>query len=156
MASGNALNPLLVGTFAPAFTGLAIRRFGFELPGRTDSVARARRLLRERMLRWGLGDDHLDAVALVATELFTNAVVHTESERVLCELRDAEGQLRIAVQDQGCPPGEPRLCRISEDERGRGLLLVDAVSSAWGAHDAQPGPGRIVWAELALDLEGPC
>ncbi|UNM16503.1 ATP-binding protein [Streptomyces formicae] len=134
----------------------AVRRFGFELPGRTESVARARRLIHERMRRWGIGGDPLDAVALVASELFTNAVVHTASERVLCELHDAEGQLRIAVQDQGCPPGEPRLRRISEEERGRGLLLVDAVSSAWGAHDARPGPGRIVWAELALDAGRTC
>ncbi|MFD7445026.1 ATP-binding protein [Streptomyces sp. NPDC059909] len=156
MAPGNALSPQLVGPYAPVSAVPAIRRFGFELPGRTDSVARARRLIRERMQRWGIGGDPLDTVALVASELFTNAVVHTASDRVLCELRDTEGQLRIAVQDEGCPPGEPRLCRVSEDERGRGLLLVDAVSSAWGAHDAQPGPGRIVWAELALDAWRPC
>ncbi|MGW1884955.1 ATP-binding protein [Streptomyces sp. NPDC001970] len=153
MAPGNALSPQLVDPYAPVST---VRRFGFELPGRTDSVARARRLIQERMQRWGIGGDPLDTVALVASELFTNAVVHTVSERVLCELRDTEGQLRIAVQDQGWPPGEPRLRRASEDERGRGLLLVDAVSSAWGAHDAKPGPGRIVWAELALDAGRPC
>ncbi|MER6995615.1 ATP-binding protein [Streptomyces sp. NPDC000410] len=128
----------------------AIRRFGFELPGRTESVARARRLIRERMLRWGIGGDLLDTMALVVSELFTNAVVHTASDRVQCELRDLEGQLRIAVRDQGCPPGEPRLCRSPEDERGRGLVLVDAMCSAWGAHDVRPGPGRIVWAELTL------
>ncbi|MFD7227874.1 ATP-binding protein [Streptomyces sp. NPDC059881] len=149
MAPGNALRPLLVGQYQPA-SAPAIRRFGFELPGRTDSVARARRLIRERMQRWGLGEDLFDTMALVASELFTNAVVHTASERVLCELHDVPGQLRIAVQDQGCPPGEPRLRQVSAEERGRGLLLVDAVSSAWGAHDAHPGPGRVVWAELAL------
>ncbi|MFE7773537.1 ATP-binding protein [Streptomyces sp. NPDC057445] len=152
MAPGNARSTQFVDPY-PVST---IRRFGFELPGRTDCVARARRLIHERMLRWGIGGDHLDTVALIASELFTNAVVHTASERVLCELRDAEGQLRIAVQDQGHPPGEPRLHALSPDERGRGLLLVDAVSSAWGAHDAQPGPGRIVWAELALDAGRPC
>lgn len=152
MAPGNTLRPVPVDPFAVP----TIRRFGFELPGRTDSVARARRLIRERMLRWGLGGELLDTVALVASELFTNAVVHTVSERVLCELRNAEGQLRIAVQDQGCPSGEPRLRRFSDDEHGRGLLLVDAVTSAWGAHDASPGPGRIVWAELALGTGRPC
>ncbi|MEU2429218.1 ATP-binding protein [Streptomyces sp. NPDC007861] len=144
---------------SPVPPAQAVRRFGFELPGRTESVARARRLIHERMRRWGIGGDPLDTVALVASELFTNAVVHTASDRVLCELRelrDDEGQLRIAVQDQGCPPGEPRLRRISAEERGRGLLLVDAVSSAWGAHDARPGPGRIVWAELALDAGRTC
>ncbi|MEI5009291.1 ATP-binding protein [Streptomyces sp. NPDC087659] len=150
MAPGNTLRPVIAVPRQPASPVPAIRRFGFELPGRADSVARARHLIQERMMRWGVDRSHFDTVALVASELFTNAVVHTASQRVLCELHDVPGQLRIAVQDEGCPPGEPRLRRDSTEEGGRGLLLVDAVSSAWGAHDAHPGPGRVVWAELAL------
>ncbi|WP_026281510.1 ATP-binding protein [Streptomyces sp. ICN441] len=150
MAPGNTLRPVLAVPRRPDSPVPAIRRFGFELPGRADSVGRARHLIQDRMTRWGIDESHFDTMALVASELFTNAVVHTASRRVLCELHDVPGQLRIAVQDEGCPPGEPRLRRVSAEEGGRGLLLVDAVSSAWGAHDAHPGPGRVVWAELAL------
>ncbi|MEU7278183.1 ATP-binding protein [Streptomyces sp. NPDC045431] len=126
------------------------------MPARAESVARARRLADDRLVRWQLGREVRDTVALVVSELFTNAVVHTGSGRVVCELRDQGGRLCIAVQDEGCPAAEPRLRHVDAEERGRGLLLVEAVCGAWGAHDARHGAGRVVWAELALDdVDGP-
>lgn len=98
---------------------------------------------------WEVDGTVCEAVTLVVSELVTNAVVHTASCRVICELRDCGERLRVSVQDEGCPAAEPRLRRGSPEEGGRGLLLVDAVSSAWGAHDARHGAGRVVWAELA-------
>jgi hypothetical protein len=35
---------------------------------------------------------------------------------------------------------------VSDDEHGRGLLLVDSLASAWGV-DASP-PGKAVWFQL--------
>nr|WP_063835385.1 ATP-binding protein [Streptomyces sp. NRRL S-118] len=128
-----------------------LRRFAFELPARAESVARARRLVRDRLAVWRVEGDVLDTATLVVSELFTNAVVHTASGRVVCELRDVGGRLRIAVQDEGCPAAEPRLRQVDAEERGRGLLLVEAMCGAWGAHHARHGAGWIVWAELALD-----
>ncbi len=90
------------------------------------------------------------------SELVTNAVVHTASARVVCELRRLENRLRIAVQDQGHQPGGPRLGAGADDEHGRGLLLVDTMCSAWGSRDAGDGSGRIVWAELPHGSEHSC
>ncbi|MFG3497423.1 ATP-binding protein [Streptomyces sp. NPDC047928] len=132
-----------------------VRRFAFELPARAESVARARHLVGERLLRWRIGQDVRDTAELVVSELFTNAVVHTGSSRVVCELRDRGERLRIAVHDEGCPAG-PRLRHVDAEECGRGLLLVDAVAGSWGAHDARYGAGRVVWAELAHGVAGAC
>lgn len=121
-----------------------------------ESVAGARRLTRAWLADWRQAGDALDAAVLIVSELVTNAVVHTASARVVCELRCDESRLRISVQDQGHQPGGPRLSLTAEGEHGRGLLLVDSMSSAWGSHDAGNHSGRIVWAELPYGSEQAC
>ncbi|MEV6652057.1 ATP-binding protein [Streptomyces sp. NPDC051219] len=152
MAPGNALTPRIVGLFP----GDRVRHFGFELPARGESVAVARHRLREWLLGRQIGADTRDTAALIVSELVTNAVVHTASDRIGCELTDSAGRLRIAVQDQGVVPTGPRLRRVAPEEGGRGLLLVDALCSAWGAHQDGSGPGPVVWAELRHGTGGPC
>ncbi|MEV5950642.1 ATP-binding protein [Streptomyces sp. NPDC051993] len=148
MAPGNALIPQLTG----AYSGISVRRHTFDLAARTESVALARRRSRDLLTGWGHHEELHETAELVISELVTNAVVHTAGDYILCELTDHQSLLRIAVRDLGCGTAGPRLCHSAdEEERGRGLLLVDAVSSSWGTHDAPYGPGRIVWAELAHD-----
>lgn len=126
----------------------AERRFRFELAAHPGSVARARRLTRSRLSGWSVCEDTCDTAALVVSELVTNAIVHAAGQRVVCELHDVDDLVRIAVCDEGCAPGEPRpSSERPDEEHGRGLLLVAAVSRAWGAQDT--GPGLLVWAELA-------
>ncbi|WP_093797901.1 ATP-binding protein [Streptomyces sp. Wb2n-11] len=144
MAPGTALVPQLMDLCR----GTAIRRYGFELPARTECVSAARRLTRQQLTQWGVDEDACDTAALIVTELFTNAVLHTASEHVACELRDSDGRLRVAVKDQGMRPTGPQLRQAGYEEHGRGLQLVDALSSFWGTRDVVDGPGRIVWAEL--------
>ncbi|MEU3369034.1 ATP-binding protein [Streptomyces sp. NPDC006711] len=146
MAPGNALIPQLTG----ACSGTTVRRYAFDVPARTESVSLARRRSRAMLTGWGHDEELHETVSLVISELVTNAVVHTAGDHILCELTDLRRALLIAVRDLGCGSAGPRLCHSGdEEERGRGLLLVDAVSSAWGSHDAPYGPGRVVWAELA-------
>ncbi|MET8057085.1 ATP-binding protein [Streptomyces microflavus] len=152
MAPGSALIPRLMD-LSPGTEAL---RYCFALPAHPESVAGARQLTRARLETWKVGGDVYDAAVLIVSELVTNAVVHTASTRVVCELRCLGRRLRIAVQDQGHQPGGPRLRRCSDDEHGRGLLLVDTMSSAWGSHDAGDDSGRIVWAELPHGMEQPC
>lgn len=152
MAPGSALIPRLMD-LSPGTEAL---RYCFALPARPESVAGARLLTRTRLDEWLLDRDTHDAAVLIVSELVTNAVVHTASTRVVCELSRRERRLRIAVQDQGHQPGGPRLSPGADDEHGRGLLLVDAMSSAWGSHDAGNASGRIVWAELPHGTEQSC
>jgi len=92
-------------------------------------------------------EDTCETAALVVSELVTNAIVHTASEHIVCELHDGADLVRIAVSDEGCAAGEPHSSPArQEEEHGRGLLLIDALCHAWGAHEH--GSGLIVWAEL--------
>ncbi len=116
------------------------------LPKKLTSVHLARRFVAERLQEWGLESLQDDAL-LVTSELAANAVTHAESD---CEIRLtlSAASLRIDVGDRGVGTPEPQPHSATE-EHGRGLVLVDAVASAWGL-DAQPGAGKVVWAELAL------
>ncbi|MER6569518.1 ATP-binding protein [Streptomyces sp. NPDC001093] len=132
--------------------GAAGRRFRFELAAHPGSVARARRLAHARLTGWSVCADTCDSAALVISELVTNAIVHTASSRVVCELQDHDDTVRIAVRDEGCAPGEPHPSpQRPDEEHGRGLLLVDALCRAWGAQEH--GPGLLVWAELARQTD---
>ncbi|MEV3932476.1 MULTISPECIES: ATP-binding protein [unclassified Streptomyces] len=152
MAPGSALIPRLMD-LSPGTEAL---RYCFALPAHPESVAGARRLTRARLADWGVAGDAHESAVLIVSELVTNAVVHTASTRVVSELACDGGRLRISVQDQGHQPGGPRLSHDAQGEHGRGLLLVDAMSAAWGSHDAGNHSGRIVWAELPYGPERTC
>jgi len=138
------------------FAGVGPHRYGFELPASVEFVARARELTREQLDRWGITGDTYDMTLLVVSELVTNAVVHTDGHLIACELLGGTECLRITVQDQGSALTGPRVCHGVEDERGRGLLLVEAVSCAWGTYGARSGPGRVVWADLPYAAARSC
>ncbi|MYQ47163.1 ATP-binding protein [Streptomyces sp. SID4985] len=136
-----------VATGEAPVRGAAKRRFRFELAAHPTSSAEARRVTRARLRGWSVCADTCDSAALVVSELVTNAIMHTASSRVVCELHDQDDVVRIAVRDEGCAPGDPHPAQQRPDEEhGRGLLLVDALCRAWGTR--QHGPGLLVWAEL--------
>ncbi len=91
----------------------------------------------------------LDDAGLVLSELFTNAIRYSDSERITCALRVTGNLMRLEVADQGCGLTEPRSREPGTDEeRGRGLLLVNALAVAWGVQTCPDGKGRLVWAVL--------
>lgn len=132
------------------------RRDVFRLPALGASVADARGRIRALLGAWGLPADLWDDAGLVVTELFTNAIRHTDSEKVTVVVRDLGAVVRLEVADQGRGSGVPVPCVAEDDEEGgRGLLLVSVLSLAWGSEPAEDGTGRVVWAELAAH-RAPC
>lgn len=121
----------------------------FALPATPASVGAARRKMRELLGAWSVGDDAVDNALLVTSELVTNALTHTASERIVCRLRLSAGRLHVEVEDENRGGTLPSQRMPGPDEQcGRGLLLVGILSSDWGVRDAPHGSGRIVWAEL--------
>ena len=111
------------------------------------SAARARRFVEERCAAWGF-DAVVDDAVLVVSELVTNAVIHGKSSAELRLVR-AQDILRVEVADDGPAPPDPQLAG-ADDEHGRGLFLIGALSAAWGT-EAAPGGGKVVWADLRLE-----
>lgn len=135
----------------PSRNGVGVpgRRDTFRLPALSTSVADARGRIRARLGEWGADAELTDDASLVVTELFTNAVRHTDSEKITCVLQDTGRVVRLEVTDQGRGTGAPVPCAAEDDEEGgRGLLLVSVLAVAWGSDPAQDGTGRVVWAEL--------
>ena len=118
------------------------------LPAEPQSAAEARSLVLVACTRW-----HTDQVCsdteLVITELIANAVRHAGTEIVvrLARLKTLGG-VRAEVSDHSTRPVRPRQ-PDALSESGRGLFLVDTLSSRWGA-DATTD-GKTVWAEIVPD-----
>ena len=108
-----------------------------------DTGRRARGLLRDLLAGWELAAP-VDDAQLLATELINNAVLHAGT-RLVVSVEHDDDALRVEVTDFGpgeFEPGDPSL----NDTHGRGLLLVDAVSPAWGT--AAADGAKSVWFEL--------
>lgn len=117
----------------------------------------ARRLVSHRLDAWGHPYDSPvnDTVTLLAAELSANAVSHghVPGRDFHLRLTRAAGRVRVEVSDTRTERRpDPDLVGLADDgaESGRGLLLVSALSDAWGVRDRLPGPGKTVWAELAV------
>ncbi|WP_436736403.1 ATP-binding protein [Streptomyces sp. BBFR102] len=135
----------------PPYGAATERCCSFDVSAHPRSASEARRLTRERLAGWAVCRDTRETADLVVSELVTNAIVHTTSRRITCELRSLrEGEcLRIAVRDEGHAGPGPRPAEgRPAEEHGRGLLLVAALSTAWGTLEAETGTGLTVWAEL--------
>ncbi|MFK0290393.1 ATP-binding protein [Streptomyces sp. NPDC090442] len=122
----------------------------FHLPALRTSVPEARRRVSTLLCEWGADQQVRDDVELVVTELFTNAVRHTDSEKVGCEIAVVGAHIRIEITDEGGPgTSAPHALPGSLDqEGGRGLFLVGALSESWGTRPDDGGRGQVVWADL--------
>ncbi|KUL22398.1 ATP-binding protein [Actinoplanes awajinensis] len=107
--------------------------------------AAIRRTVRHVLATWQLTDLAGDALVVIS-ELVQNAVQHAGGRGELVLTRRREGVLVEVFDESSAAPSvrapDPR--RIG----GRGLLIVAAVTSAWGTRTSQAG--KVVWAELAM------
>ncbi|MCF6525133.1 ATP-binding protein [Streptomyces sp. JJ36] len=125
-------------------------RDAFHLPAVDTSVAEARHRVLDRLRAWGVAEQSCEDAELLVSELFTNAVRHTDSEKVGCELWMIGVRLRLEVTDEGGNRGLlPRTRSADADgEGGRGLLLVSVLADEWGIRPDDRDQGHAVWAEL--------
>jgi len=106
------------------------------------SVGASRRYVRDVLRYHPLA--HIDAVELMVSELATNSVKHAHSDFKV-SISDSGGEIRVEVRDTG--RGQPVLRFPAPTEpSGRGLRIVEALSTAWGTVDSPRG--KAVWFTL--------
>ncbi|WP_030752722.1 SpoIIE family protein phosphatase [Streptomyces griseus] len=131
---------------APASTGGRFRQHVAQSD--PEALSAARHMIRAAVRAWGAGD-RADEIELVADELMTNALMHTDGGAIvtLRVLPGAERRLRVEVEDRSS--ALPRRREAGEaGVSGRGLLLVDQLSDDWGVESR--GGGKCVWCEFAV------
>ncbi|MEU6113629.1 ATP-binding protein [Streptomyces sp. NPDC047117] len=134
-----------------------------------ESVRGARQFTRETLQRWNM-DELFDSVALVVSELVTNALRHAAPEPG--ELVEGAAYEEVFRAADAAPPklhlirwAGRLVCAVRDSsdaspiegeadfsaESGRGLYLVDSFSDSWGWHRLEDAAhGKVVWALFQL------
>lgn len=114
------------------------------LIGGSASCSSARDFVRSQLAAVPWPGD-VEAAVLLASELVANAARHAGGA---CRLTlHVNGRmLRVEAADRSRRPAELRV-PDELDDAGRGLLLVDVLSSDWGV-ESRAGLGKVVWFEL--------
>jgi serine/threonine-protein kinase RsbW len=114
-------------------------------PGSRQEVRNVRAFVGEAVDGCPAADD----VILLASEVVTNAIVHTASGKdgtFTVVVHPLDGMVRVEVHDCGSetPPG----IRPADDQAvsGRGLGMVESLATRWGHLGDQNG--RVVWFEV--------
>jgi hypothetical protein len=133
------------------------------LPALRTSAALSRLFVRGVCSYWQCDEACTGTAELLVSELVSNAIVASGVTRFctvgssasthikLIGLRLLELADSVVIEVWDTSRQQPLLIEPSEDqEDGRGLQLVDALSIRWRHYDASMG-GKVVWCQLARD-----
>jgi anti-sigma regulatory factor (Ser/Thr protein kinase) len=134
----------------------------FSVLARPEAVREARDAVRKRLTDWGFGAI-AEELILCLSEALTNAITHavhgetvtvcawSDHAVVHVEVMDCDGRLPRAEVPAEVTLPEPPPPEHQLEEHGRGLYLIEALSSRWGV-EAKP-PGKCVWFEKDTEPE---
>ncbi|WP_018637362.1 ATP-binding protein [Parafrankia elaeagni] len=142
----------------------------FHFPAAEAAASAARASTRDTLTSWQVGTDTTSDAVLLVSELITNAIRasagrqhHLDPSAVpardrpivtvcLCITRTGP-RILLEVWD---PDDNPPVLQEQSDaaEDGRGLFLVDTVSTRWSWRRS-PAGGKTVWAELRIGPDAP-
>jgi anti-sigma regulatory factor (Ser/Thr protein kinase) len=124
----------------------SVREALVHLPSDVASLGEGRRFVARTLRDWNVEESRIQPVLLVANELVANAIVHARSAPVLSLAESSGGDLLLRVSDESRALPVPQAPTV-DDDGGRGLILVEALSDRWGIDtDAR---GKSVWVAFA-------
>lgn len=114
------------------------------LPPERSASGTARDFVTATLRGWGF-PELADDAALITAELFSNALRHAPSPQYVLAVDWNDGKPRIEMWDSG--DRLPKKQNPEPDsETGRGLHLVQALSTSWGSRHA--ASAKCVWVVL--------
>ncbi len=111
----------------------------------SEAPRRARGLVRDALVEWGVAERRIEAADLVVSELATNAVLHVVSPFSVTARIDG-WSLRLEVRDGGRASSLTAERLVAHPRNGLGI--VEAICARWGYTAVVAG--KVVWAEIAL------
>jgi len=123
-----------------------MRSSGWDLARSVSAPHAARRLLADQLRAWQLSEPVRAEVAMVVTELVTNAVQHATGHAQLALHYDG---VVVAVQVRDHSTAHPQLQPPEPSAlHGRGLQIVNELADRWD-YVIHPN-GKTVWADIPL------
>ncbi|MFI6174905.1 ATP-binding protein [Nonomuraea sp. NPDC051191] len=128
-------------------------------PGETWVVPVARRIVAAILS--GAGHQDTNNAQLIVSELVSNAIQHTASGLggglvTVDVVSGGASRARIEVTDDGADTVPRPRSPENLDLRGRGLKLVEDVSTAWGLRRLGHSRQLTVWAEFTTAIDTVC
>lgn len=127
----------------------------WELPflAEPEEVAGLRRVVRLHLRLWGLSEV-VDAAEICVSELAANVITHVGEGTPATLVVAMNGtHLRVALRDPDTRVLPTLVHAGPDDESGRGMALLDAVSDRWGV--ILGAESKLVWCDLATSLSTP-
>lgn len=124
----------------------SVREALVHLPSDVASLGEGRRFVARTLRDWKVDESRIEPVLLVANELVANAIVHAQSAPVLSLAESSAGDLLLRVSDESRALPVPQAPSV-DDDGGRGLILVQALSDRWGIDTDTDG--KSVWVTFA-------
>ena len=159
------------GVLGGAFSSPGVLTGTARLHADRGAARRARALMGEWLTSWWgpAASDRADRaqlrdrLAVVLSELVSNAVVHGQrgrdpdhSPQLEVELHEFAGVVRLVVADRSRRPGQPAFRPPASptlppevSDGGRGLFIVDQLADIWQAEPMSDG--LVVWCDFSLD-----
>ncbi|MET9828843.1 ATP-binding protein [Streptomyces sp. NPDC006385] len=131
--------------FPPTYLAPFRAQYRLRLTVGEHSARHIRAIARSLLDEWEMRE-LTDAVELGVTELVANVVRHVPDRRCEVLILRRTGGVRVEVTDGCARLPASRVESTPDDEGGRGLVLLDAVSDKWGV-DSVTGGGKAVWFE---------
>jgi len=126
-----------------------------ELGPLPSAVPCARLHVRQLLWEWKL-TDFSEAAELVVSELLTNAVQASQAMEFLTPVRMwlLSDKRRVLILIWDASPQPPvRMYSRDDAENGRGLLLVETISTRWNWYFPHDPGGKVVWAQIGTESQ---
>jgi anti-sigma regulatory factor (Ser/Thr protein kinase) len=118
-------------------------------PAASMAVPTARAFTTRVLRTWGLDDATVETARLLVSELTANATKAVHPDDVIALRLTATGDILTLEVWDGNDSLPVLRDQNLDDEGGRGLFLIDTLSTRWAWYSLKTG-GKVIWVQIAV------